>query len=99
MREAKNAKSVIGPELGKGHSNKPEATFSALTKFRAKDANLHQKHNQVSTNLGLIQANMTRLFKEKGAQYHWIIDLLLRWVFQYSVEFRRLYANKILSIS
>ncbi|XP_068705034.1 uncharacterized protein [Montipora foliosa] len=75
---AKNAKSVIDPELGKGHSNMPEATFSVLAKFRAKDTNLHQKHYQASTNLGLIQANMTWLFKEKGAQYHWIIELYSR---------------------
>lgn len=75
LRGQKNAKSVIGTELGKGHSNKPEATFCVLTKFRARDASLHQKHNQVSTNLGLIQANMTWLYKEKGAQYHWIINL------------------------
>ena len=75
---AKNVKSVIDPELGKGHSNMPEATFSVLAKFRAKDTNLHQKHYQASTNLGLIQANMTWLFKEKGAQYHWIIELYSR---------------------
>ena len=72
---AKNAKSVIDPELRKGHSNLPEATFSVLTKFRAKDTNLHQKHYQASTNLGLIQNNMSWLFKEKGAQYYWIVDL------------------------
>ena len=75
---AKNAKSVIDPELGKGHSNLPEATFSVLTKFRAKDTNLHQKHYQASTNLGLFQSNMSWLFKEKGAQYHWIVDLYSR---------------------
>ena len=77
-KRAKNAKSVIDPELGKGHSNLPEATFSVLTKFRAKDTNLHQKHYQASTNLGLIQSNMSWLFKEKGAQYHWIVDLYSR---------------------
>ena len=71
-------KSVIDPELGKGHSNLPEATFSVLNKFRAKDTNLHQKHYQASTNLGLFQSNMSWLFKEKGAQYHWIVDLYSR---------------------
>ena len=75
---AKNANSVIDPELGKGHSNLPEATFRVLPKFRAKDTNLHQKHYQASTNLGLIQANMSWLYKEKGAQYHWIVDLYSR---------------------
>ena len=38
-KRAKNANSVIDPELGRGHSNLPEATFSLLTKFRAKDTN------------------------------------------------------------
>ena len=72
---AKNANKVIDPELGKGHSNLPEVTFSVLTKFRAKDTNLHQKHYQASANLGLIQSNMTWLHKVKGPQYHWIVDL------------------------
>ena len=75
---AKNAKSVIVPKLGKGHSNLPEAAFSVLTKFRAKDTILHQKHYQATTNLGFIQGNMSWLFKEKGAQYHWIVDLYSR---------------------
>ena len=39
-QRAKEAEMVIDPELGKGHSNLPEASFSVLTKFRAKDTNL-----------------------------------------------------------
>ena len=74
-KRAKNAEKAIDPELGKGLSNLPESTFSVLTKFLAKDTNLHQKHYQVSTNLGLLQANMTWCFKNKGPHYHWIIDL------------------------
>ena len=38
---AKHPEKVIDPDLGKGHSNLPESTFSVLTKFRAKDTNLH----------------------------------------------------------
>ena len=75
---AKKADEVIDPDMGKGHSNLPEATFSVLTKFRAKDTNLHQKHYQASTNLGLLQANMTWCFKVKGPQYHWIVELYSR---------------------
>ena len=75
---AKEAEKVIDPGLGKGHSNLPESTFSVLTKFRAKDINLHQKHYQASTNLGLIQANMTWAFKNRGPEYHWITDLYSR---------------------
>ena len=37
----KKAESVIDREMGKRHSNLPEATFSVVTKFRAKDTNLH----------------------------------------------------------
>ena len=64
--------------MGKGHTNLPEAAFSVLTKFRAKDTNLHQKHYQASTNLGLIQVNMTWCFKEKGPQFHRIVDIYSR---------------------
>ena len=74
-KRAKNAEKVIDPELGKGHSNLPELIFSVLTKFRAKDTNLHQKNYLASTNLGLLQANMTWCFKNKEPHYHWIIEL------------------------
>ena len=75
---AKAADQVIDPELGKGHSNLSESSFSVLTKFRAKDTSLHQKHYQASTNLGLIQANMTWCYKHRGPEYHWIVDLYTR---------------------
>ena len=75
---SKNAEQVIDPEMGKGHSNLPESTFSVLTKFRAKDINLHRKHYQASTNLGLIQSNMTWCFKKREPEYHWITDLYSR---------------------
>ena len=75
---ASEAAKVIDPGMGKGHSNLPESTFSVLTKFRAKDVNLHQKHYSASTNLGLIQASMTWCFKKKGPNYHWIVDLYFR---------------------
>lgn len=51
---AEEATEVISPWLGKGHSNLPESTFSILTKFMAKYINLHQKHYQASTNIGLL---------------------------------------------
>ena len=64
-KRANNAEKVIDPDLGKGHSNLPKSIFSVLTKFRAKDTNLHQKNYQTSTNLGLLQASMTWCFKNK----------------------------------
>ena len=75
---AKDAEKVIDPDLGKGHSNLPESTFSVLTKFRAKDTNLHMKHYHAATNLGLLQANMTWCYKNRGPEYHWIPDLYSR---------------------
>ena len=63
------------PDLGKGHSNLPESTFSVLTKFRSKDTNLHNRHYHAATNLGLLQANMTWCYKNRGPEYHWIPDL------------------------
>ena len=91
-KRAKNAEKVIDPELGKGHSNLPESIFSVLTKFRAKDTNLHQEHYQASTNLGLLQANMTWCFKNKGPHYTGSLNSIQRWVFQYLTEFKRWYA-------
>lgn len=68
---AEQADEIIDPDLGRGHSNLCEATFSVLTKFRPKDINLHRLHYQASTNLGLIQSNMTYLLSRNGADYHW----------------------------
>ena len=75
---AKEAEKVIDPGVGKGHSNLPESTFSVLAEFRAKDINLHQKHYQASTNLGLIQASMTWCYKNRGPDYQWIAELYTR---------------------
>lgn len=72
---AAKADYVIDSELGKGHSNIPESAFSVLTKFRPKDTNLHRKHYSASTNLGLIQGNMTWAYQNRGPSYHWIPDL------------------------
>ena len=63
------------PDLRKGHSNLPESTFSVLTKFLAKDTNLCKRHYHAATNLGLLQANMTWCYKNRGPEYHWIPDL------------------------
>lgn len=75
---AEQAAEVIDPDLGRGHSNLCESTLSVLTKFRPKDTNLHRMHYQASTNLGLIQSNMTYLFKKRGSEYHWATDLYER---------------------
>lgn len=61
---AKQAHEVIDSRLGHGHSNLCESTLSVLTKFHPKDNHLHRLHYQASTNLGLIQLNMTYLFEK-----------------------------------
>ena len=75
---ASQAKQIIHEELGKGHSNYPEASHNVLIRFRSKDKNLQRTHYIVSTNLGLLQANMSWLGKKRGHSYHWITDLFSR---------------------
>ena len=75
---ASQAKQIIHEELGRGHSNYPEASHNVLIRFRSKDKNLQRVHYIVSTNLGLLQANMSWLGKKHGQSYHWILDLFSR---------------------
>ena len=60
---------IIHTELGRGHSNYPEASHNVLVRFRAKDKFLQSIHYTVSTNMGLLQANMTWLGKKHGLSY------------------------------
>ena len=73
---ASQASQIIHPELGQGHSNYPEASHNVLIRFRSKDKYLRLIHYTVSTNMGLMQANMTWLCNKKGLSYHWLLDLL-----------------------
>ena len=50
----------------KGHSN------------RSKDISLGRLHYHVSTNLALLQANLTYMHAKFGISYHWIPDLYRR---------------------
>jgi len=42
-----------------GHSNYLEASHNVLVRYRSKDKYLHSIHYMLSTNMGLMQANMT----------------------------------------
>ena len=75
---ASQAEQIIHPELGRGHSNYPEASHNVLIQFWSKDKNLQRVHYIVSTNLGLLQANMSWLGIKRGHSYHWILDLFSR---------------------
>jgi len=75
---ADHASEIIDPELGRGHSNACEATFSVFPKFHPKDVGLQRLHYQASTNLALLQASMTYLYEKRGPEYHWILELFQR---------------------
>ena len=75
---ASQASQIIHKELGRGHSNYPEASHNVLTRFRAKDKYLQRIHYTMSTNMGLLQSNMTWLTKNRGLSYHWLLDLFKR---------------------
>jgi len=57
---AQKAAQIIHLELGRGHSNYPEASHNVLTRFGSKDKNLQCEHYTVSTNLRLLQAGFIR---------------------------------------
>ena len=75
---ARQAPQIIHTELGRGHSNYPKASHNVLTRFRSKDKYLQRIHYVVSSNMGLLQSNMTWLTKKKGMSYHWLLDLFGR---------------------
>ena len=89
-RRARQAHDLIHPELGRGNTNIVEASHHVLTKFRCKDLNLQRLHYTTSTNIGLLQANMTYMYSKRGPQYHWILDLYKRLglpVFEHMQEY------------
>ena len=75
---ASQAPQIIHTELGRGHSNYPEASHNVLIRYRSKDKYLHSIHYMLSTNMGLMQANMTWLNKKYGMSYHWLLELFRR---------------------
>ena len=77
-RRAFQATELIHSELGRGHSNLPEASHNVLIRFRSKNLSLQRLHYIVSTNLGLLQSNMTWLLKKRGITYHWLLELFMR---------------------
>ena len=75
---ASMADSLVHPLLKRGHSNWLEASHSVFTKFRPKDISLERLHYELSTNLALLQSNMTYMYMKQGPKYHWIPDLYQR---------------------
>ena len=58
-----------------GNTNIVEASHHMLTKFQSKDLNLKQLRYVISTNLGLLQANMIYMYRKRVSQYYWILEL------------------------
>ena len=71
-------KKLVHPVLKRGHSNSVEASHNVLLRFRSKDIYLERLHYELSTNLGLLQANMTYMHATFDSSYHWIPELYQR---------------------
>ena len=69
------AKQYIHSVLRKGNSNLLEASHNVFIRFRQKALNLERLHYETSTNLALLQANLTYMSKKHGSTYHWIPEL------------------------
>ena len=72
------AGSLIHPELKRGHSNLMEVSHNVLIRFRSKHLSLERLHYCLSTDLGLLQANLTYKRNREGSDYHWIPELYRR---------------------
>lgn len=77
-RELHRQKKLVHPILKRGHSNFLEASHNVLLRLRSKDISLERLHYQLSTNLGLLQANLTYMHNKEGTSYHWIPELYHR---------------------
>lgn len=76
---ASMADNLVHPLLKRGHSNLPEASHNVLIRFRSKHIFLERLHYNLSTDLGLLQSNMTYERKTKGKDYcHWTTKLYRR---------------------
>ena len=71
-------KELIHPVLKRGHSNAVEASHNVFIRFRSKDIALERLHYNLSTNLALLQANLTFMHGKFGTSYHWIPELYRR---------------------
>ena len=79
---AKDAKSIIHPDLLRGNSNLCESKFSVVAKFRAKDKALQQTTYECYTDIGLLQSNLTWARNAWDPHYHWIVELLEKFGLQ-----------------
>lgn len=69
------AEQYIHSVLKKGNSNLLEASHNVFIRFREKALNLERLHYETSTNLALLQANLSYMTQKHGSTYHWIPEL------------------------
>ena len=72
------ADQLVHTTLKRGHSNWLESSHNVFIRFRPKHIYLERLHYNVSTDLGLLQANMTHEYNTKGAADHWKTELYKR---------------------
>ena len=75
---AEMAEQLVHPILKRGHSNWLEASHNVFIRFRPKHIFLERLHYVVSTELALLQSNMTYMYEKRGPQYHWVVELFER---------------------
>ena len=69
---------LVHPILKRGHSNWLEASHNVFIRFRPKHIFLERLHYVLSTELALLQSNMTYMYQKRGPQYHWVVELFER---------------------
>jgi len=75
LKRAESSASVIHPVLKRAHSNKPEAINSVIAKMRKKGTNLERTHYETKTNIGILEANRSSMYRF-DPQYDWVARIL-----------------------
>ena len=78
LRRIKMADQLVHKTLLRGHSNWLESSHNVFIRFQPKHIYLERLHYHVSTNLGLLQANMSNEYEQQGPVYHWKTELYKR---------------------
>ena len=71
------SKQLVHPILKRGHSNWLEASH-VFIRFHPKYIHLERLHYLLSTELVLLQSNMTYMYRKRGPQYDWVVELFSR---------------------
>ena len=66
---------LVHPIHKRGHSNWLEASLNLFIHFRPKHIFLERLHYVLSTELALLQSDMTYMYQKRGPQYHWVVEL------------------------